>query len=172
MPFEPLRENLTSKLITAGMGAIPVVGLPLAAAYQLARVGAGIYRNMNPPQSGYTGPNDLFGVGAPGSSAAPVAQPQAPVAAPQPDQNVSPSMQSHSYGRVSNVTPMNTSYNAARSAFSPTFQQLAMPGSAIGPLTGGTNPGYIRPGAFLMGGNNPAAWANANTGAVRQRNIL
>ncbi len=166
----------TRQLIAGGLSALFP---PLGIAYQGARlVNAAVKFGQDhfgsQPQASYTGPNDLFGVGAPsGSSSAPVAQPQAPVAAP-PDQNVSPSMQSsHSYGRVSNVTPTNTSYNAARSAFSPTFQQLAMPGSAIGPLTGGTSaPGYIRPGAFLMGGNQAAAWANANTGNVRARNIL
>ncbi len=187
MPFEPLREGPTAKLITLGLGLIPGVGLPLAGAYQLARVGSSIYRNLNPPQSGYTGPNDLFGVGAPGGNpgGTPVANNATATGSdfvdPTDPNNPSnyhlgnPGSQSSSggrYGANGGMVMNNTTFNSARQPFSASYQQLAMPGSAIGPLRGGAS-SYFRPGSFIPGSNaGPAGYASSNSGYVRSRNII
>jgi hypothetical protein len=68
----------------------------------------------------------------------------------------------------------NTGYNQWRAPGSATYQQLAFPGSAIGPRTGspaGTGT-EIRPGAFLMGGNARPGFAAANYANILARNQL
>lgn len=145
---------------TSMLGMIPVAGVPLAGAYMLGRGINAIRQYIQSRQdpdvasSNYIGRGDEVGAQQPQQ-----AQPQAaPASAP-------------SYGAYQ--APVNGAYNTGRAAFSPSFQQRAMPGSAIGPgafsTTGSGSPSAIGHQA-AMGGPISSAAAN-NYASILKRNI-
>jgi hypothetical protein len=165
MPFQPFtgpaRLNEMQRMgITAGMSMIPIVGAPAAAIYQLLRAGNAAYQGIgkmrgltpgqlptdaetnNPPQYGPAAPAD-----APAAGTTQAAGPR---------------------GGIS----MGDRYNAARGAFSPTFQQIMFPGSAIGSIQGRAN--QYNPAIRQISGWDTSipSFALNNMAEVRKRNQL
>jgi hypothetical protein len=175
----PSLNPLLRGTLAAGIGAIPVVGQPLAAGYNLGRMANSFYRwavamghpNLQLPRTDpdYGSP-DYIGLGQPvDPSSAPPPTPSAP-----PPQAAPQSIDDWRQAIISHLN--NTGFNAARPAFGGTSFQYNNPGSAIGPgVFSTTGSGYFPNGT--VGSHSGVdtglpAWAAGVMSDVRAKNII
>lgn len=193
MPLDPFRgppqlTEIQRQLISAGLGAVPVVGPFLSGGYNAARGINALTKWIQGLQNSggnYLPYANASGIpnanAAPGTFAGDPTNPNDPgnyaLSGQQPSPSAGPAPSGGGYfgGATPGPGSSNTAWNSWRSPFSQTFQQATTPGSAIGPLSGQLS--FDPRAAAGLGTSNPVisgipGWAANATAEIYRKNQL